>query len=322
MTSRDLLVISGLVKRYRVGAGFLGAKAQSLEAVAGVDLTVRQGEVLGLVGESGCGKTTLTRAAVALERPTAGRIEFEGRDLASLDRHGLKHMRRQVQVVFQDPVTSLNPRLTVGAALAEPFLIHGLLNRRQARDKAVELLAEVGLEPAHASRYPHQFSGGQRQRIGIARALALRPKLVVADEPVSALDVSVQAQILNLLMETRAKRGLTYLFVAHDLAVVAHMSDRIAVMYLGKIMELVPKDQLEQTRLHPYTQALFAAAPVVDPSRPFSPPPVQGDPPSPLNPPRACRFHTRCPEAQDICRQTEPPLHHVGPDHVSACHFR
>ncbi len=317
----ELLALEALTKHFKVGAGFMGTRRQTVHAVDGVSLEVNEHEVLGLVGESGCGKSTLGRLALGLSKPTSGRVLFGGRDVTSLDRAGWKALRRQMQVVFQDPATSLNPRLNVGSILAEPMIIHGA-PKAEARERVGELLAEVGLRPEHARRYPHQFSGGQRQRIGIARALALRPRLVVADEPVSALDVSIQAQVLNLLMELKENFGLTYIFVAHDLSVVRHVSTRVAVMYLGKVVELAPAQVFDEPPRHPYTEALLAAAPVADPHRPMQPPPVTGDVASPVNPPPGCRFHTRCPEAQELCAREEPPLKEIGPAHQCACHFR
>ena len=318
----NILVLEGLSKRFQVGTGFLGSRSRWLQALDRVDLEVREGEVLGLVGESGCGKSTLGRCALRLIEPSGGRIRFAGRDITSLDKKALRELRSQMQIVFQDPVTSLNPRLTVGSMLAEPLIINKRATRAQAARQVAELLEQVGLRPEHARRYPHQFSGGQRQRIGIARALALRPRLVVADEPVSALDVSVQAQVLNLLLDLKERFRLTYLFVAHDLSVVRHLSDRVAVMYLGRIMEVVPAGELGRPPLHPYTEALLAAAPVPDPERPLTVPALKGDVPSPLDPPPGCRFHTRCPEAQEKCRSQEPPLTRLGPGHLCACHFR
>ena len=317
----ELLSLEGLSKFYKVGAGFMGTHRQTLRAVDGVSLGLAEHEVLGLVGESGCGKSTLGRLALGLIKPTSGRVLFDGQDVTSLDRAGWKELRRQMQVVFQDPATSLNPRLNVGSILAEPLVIHGMA-KGQARARVGELLAEVGLRPEHARRYPHQFSGGQRQRIGIARALALRPRLVVADEPVSALDVSIQAQVLNLLMELKKNFGLTYIFVAHDLSVVRHVATRVAVMYLGKVVEVAPAEVFDIPPRHPYTEALLAAAPLADPHKPMKPPPVKGDVASPVNPPSGCRFRTRCPEAQALCAEAEPPLREIGPGHKCACHFR
>ncbi len=320
--SEALLALEGVSRVFKVGAGFLGSRRRLLRAVDRVDLAVRRGEVLGLVGESGCGKSTLGRLALGLLRPSSGRVFFQGREISGLSPRRLRPLRRQMQIVFQDPVTSLNPRLSVGSILAEPFVIHGLARGREAWRRAEELLEQVGLRAEHARRYPHQFSGGQRQRIGIARALALRPQLVVADEPVSALDVSIQAQVLNLLAELKERFGLTYLFVAHDLSVVRHLSDRIAVMYLGRIVEVAPAREFVEPPMHPYTEALLAAAPLPDPRRKNPGVPLQGDPPSPLDPPPGCRFHPRCREARDICRRQEPSLRAIGPDHLVACHLR
>jgi oligopeptide/dipeptide ABC transporter ATP-binding protein len=319
--AETLLVVQGLHKHYRVQRGFLGRRRQTLRALDGVDLAVQAGDAMGLVGESGCGKSTLGRLILGLEKPSAGRVFFAGQDLAALDRAGMRALRRQMQIVFQDPVTSLNPRLTVGSMLAEPFVIHRQGSRGEIAAKVEALLNDVGLRPEHAQRYPHQFSGGQRQRIGIARALALRPRLMVADEPVSALDVSIQAQILNLLMDLKQKFGLTYLFVAHDLTVVRHLCDRVAVMYLGKIVEVAPTADIGLGRGHPYTEALLKAAPVANPALRFEAPPLFGDVPSPLNSPSGCRFHTRCPERQAVCESQEPPLRAVAGSRLCACHF-
>jgi oligopeptide/dipeptide ABC transporter ATP-binding protein len=320
--SEPLLKLEGVAKRFKVGSGFLGARKRWLHAVDQVDLTIQPGEVMGLVGESGCGKSTLGRLALRLLDPSAGRVYFQGQEISALDRRALRDLRGKMQIVFQDPMTSLNPRLTVGSLLGEPFVIHGKPSRSQVQRQVGELLEEVGLRPEHARRYPHQFSGGQRQRIGIARALALRPSLVVADEPVSALDVSIQAQVLNLLMELKERFGLTYLFVAHDLSVVLHLSDRVAVMYLGKIVEIASAAIFGNQPQHPYTEALLASAPVADPARRFQTPPLKGDVASPLDPPAGCRFHPRCPEMQDICMREEPALREIGPGQVCACHFR
>lgn len=322
MSAEALLNLDGISRTFRVSSGFMGSGKRTLRAVDNVSLDVQKGEVLGLVGESGCGKSTLGRVAVGLLTPSAGRVSFEGADMSGLDRQQRRELSNRLQMVFQDPVTSLNPRMTVGAAIAEPLKVHKVCPKKEIADRVAKLLEEVGLRPEHAGRYPHQFSGGQRQRIGIARALALRPSLVVADEPVSALDVSIQAQVLNLLMDLKQRLGLTYIFVAHDLAVVRHMADRIAVMYLGGIVEIAPTDQFEAPPMHPYTEALLASAPVPDPARRKQTPPLSGDLPSPLNPPPGCRFHTRCPEAADICREQRPELREIAPDHKCACHFR
>jgi oligopeptide transport system ATP-binding protein len=317
-----LLEVRNLVKHFSVGGGLFGGRAGTVRAVDGISFTLRRGETLGLVGESGCGKTTTGRCILQLERPTSGQILFEGRDLGALSDTELRPMRRRMQVIFQDPYASLNPRMTVGQILAEPLAVHGVVPDRQARRARVrDLLSRVGLLPQHADRYPHQMSGGQRQRVGIARALAVEPSLIVCDEPVSALDVSIQAQIINLLEDLQAELGLTYLFIAHDLAVVRHISDRVAVMYLGKIVEVADRRELYDTPLHPYTRALLAAVPIPDPvleaRRTHSV--LTGEVPSPLNPPAGCVFHPRCPIAVERCRGEVPPLREVTPGHWAAC---
>jgi oligopeptide/dipeptide ABC transporter ATP-binding protein len=317
-----LLDVRHLVKHFHVGGGLFGGPAGVVRAVDDVSFSIRRGETLGLVGESGCGKTTTGRCILQLERPTSGQVLFEGRDLTALDAAELRASRRRMQVIFQDPYSSLNPRMTVGQILAEPLAVHTIVpSARGRRERVRELLHRVGLLPQHADRYPHQLSGGQRQRVGIARALAVEPALIICDEPVSALDVSIQAQIINLLEDLQAELGLTYLFIAHDLAVVRHISDRVAVMYLGKIVEVADRRELYERPLHPYTQALLAAVPIPDPeveahrARPV----LGGEVPSPLRPPPGCVFHPRCPIAIERCRGEIPPLREVSPGHWAAC---
>jgi oligopeptide transport system ATP-binding protein len=317
-----LLEVRHLVKHFAVGGGFFGGPAGLVRAVDDVSFAIKRGETLGLVGESGCGKTTTGRCILQLERPTSGQVIFEGRDLSGLDLNEMRPIRRRMQVIFQDPYASLNPRMTVGQIVAEPIAVHGLIpNARARRERVRELLHRVGLLPQHADRYPHQLSGGQRQRVGIARALAVEPKLIVCDEPVSALDVSIQAQIINLLEDLQAELGLTYLFIAHDLAVVRHISDRVVVMYLGKIVEVADRIELYERPLHPYTQALLAAVPIPDPQVEASRarPVLGGEVPSPLNPPSGCVFHPRCPIAVEKCRGEIPPLREITPGHWAAC---
>jgi oligopeptide/dipeptide ABC transporter ATP-binding protein len=317
-----LLELDDLELRYPVRSGaLLGRTVAEVHAVDGVSLTLDEGETLGIVGESGCGKTTLARCIVRLLRPTAGRIRFRGRDMTDARGRALRTMRREVQMVFQDPQASLNPRKRVGQIVGRPVRLRRGGGAGVAA-RVSELLSSVGLDPEHADRFPHEFSGGQRQRVGIARALALEPALIVLDEPVSALDVSIQAQVVNLLEDLQGELGLTYVFVAHDLSVVRHVSDRIAVMYLGKVVELAPAESLYAGPIHPYTVALLAAVPVPDPranrARPRAV--VRGEPPSPLHPPPGCRFHTRCPHATEVCRRVEPRLVDHGGGHAAACH--
>ena len=318
---RVLVEIDGLKKHFPIRARFLGRSTDSVRAVDDVSLTVHQGETLGLVGESGCGKSTLGRCLLRLEEPTAGRIVFDGQDLLSQDRTAMRHLRRDIQIVFQDPYASLNPRKKVGAIIGEAFRIHGLHEGPERRRKVEELMSLVGLRPEHIDRYPHEFSGGQRQRIGIARALALHPKFIVADEAVSALDVSIQAQILNLLVELQRRFGLTYLFISHNLGVVRHVSDRVGVMYLGRIVELAPTAALFAAPSHPYTEALLSAVPRPSVGARAQRIVLPGDPPSPLRPPSGCAFHPRCPHRQDICTREAPPLTQRAPGHTVACHF-
>ena len=320
-----LLDVKDLVKHFPVQQGVLASRlGKKCRAVDGVSFSVRRGETLGLVGESGSGKSTAGRVIIRLLRATSGSVQFDGVDVLKLSGHALKDFRRNVQIIFQDPYASLNPRMTIGEIVTEPLKIHRIGTAREQIKQAQDLLEIVGLNPEHINRYPHEFSGGQRQRIGIARALALRPKLIVADEPVSALDVSIQAQVLNLLDQLQDEFDLTYLFIAHDLSVVQHISDQIAVMYLGKIFEVADWNMLYKEPCHPYTQSLLSAVPVPDPKlqRTRERILLAGDPPSPIDPPSGCRFHTRCPIAQfPVCAEQEPELRQVAPGHVAACHF-
>jgi oligopeptide/dipeptide ABC transporter ATP-binding protein len=319
-----LLDVDGLVVHYHIrGAGTIFRTRETVHAVDGVSFTLDTHETLGLVGESGCGKSTTGRTVLYLDRPTAGTIRFEGRDLSTLGSQELTALRRRMQIVFQDPIGALNPRHTVGQLISEPLRVHDLVPKERRRSRVEELLELVGLPSDAVSRFPHEFSGGQCQRIGIARALAVEPDLLVLDEPVSALDVSIQAQILQLLSDLQTRLGLAYLFIAHDLAVVGEMSDRVAVMYLGKIVEIAGRDALYAQPYHPYTQALFSAVPIPDPalSRRRNRAVVKGEVPSSLDPPSGCRFHTRCPLAKERCRVEEPLLERVGDGHEVACHF-
>ncbi|CAN5767962.1 dipeptide ABC transporter ATP-binding protein [soil metagenome] len=319
-----LLDVRDLVMHFPLTQGIIfQKKVGAVQAVDGISLQVKRGETLGLVGESGCGKSTTGRAILQLYKPTSGQVIFNGKDLTKLNGGDMRKMRRHLQMIFQDPYASLNPRMTVGSIVSEPMQIHNLVSKNQRNQKVQELLQTVGLNPYFANRYPHEFSGGQRQRIGIARALAANPDFIVCDEPVSALDVSIQAQIVNLLEELQDQLGLTYLFIAHDLSVVRHISDRVAVMYLGKIVELADRNMLYDDPLHPYTQALLSAVPIPDPviEKKRERIILTGDVPSPINPPSGCHFHTRCQYVMDVCRQVDPILADQGESHFVACHL-
>ncbi len=319
MNNGNLVEVKNLKKHFPTGEGLFGAGSDTVKAVDDVSFTIRRGETFGLVGESGCGKSTTGRCMLRLIEPTSGEVRFDGQDLLSLDSKELRTLRREMQIIFQDPYSSLNPRMQVGEIIAEPLVIHRVGNRSKRRERVAELLGLVGLKSEHADRYPHEFSGGQRQRIGIARALALNPKFIVCDEPVSALDVSVQAQVVNLLQDLQERLGLTYLFISHGLSVVEHISTRVGIMYLGKLVEVASSEEIFHNPLHPYTKALLSAIPEPDPDAHRERLPLTGEIPTAISPPSGCRFRTRCPISEPRCTENEPQLVEVNPGHFVAC---
>jgi oligopeptide transport system ATP-binding protein len=323
MTNETLLQVDNLVMHFPIYQGVIRRQVGSVHAVDGVSFNIYKGETLGLVGESGCGKSTTGRTILRLYKPTDGRVIYDGTDLASLSEREMRKMRRKLQIIFQDPYASLNPRMTVADIVGEPLVVHRVANGKEVKERVQELLGLVGLNPAFADRYPHEFSGGQRQRIGVARSLALQPDLIICDEPISALDVSIQAQVVNLLEDLQQQFGLTYLFIAHDLSMVRHISDRVAVMYLGIIVELTEREELYDHPLHPYSQALLSAVPIPDPIAEEKRHRIilEGDVPSPINPPSGCRFRTRCPIAEQICADERPEWREIKSGHFVACHF-
>ena len=319
-TNPELLEVTNLVKYFPIKGGLLQRTVAQVKAVDDISFSVKQGETLGLVGESGCGKTTIGRTVLRLTPATRGSVRFQGKDVFKASVSEMKAMRKDMQIVFQDPYSSLDPRMPVGESIGEGLLVHGMSDTKKRNEIVIEMLRKVGLEDYHARRYPHEFSGGQRQRIGIARALALRPKFIVCDAPVSALDVSIQSQVLNILKDLQGEFGLTYLFIAHNLSVVEHISDRVGVMYLGKMVELTDRESLFRDPLHPYTKALLSAIPIPDPTVKRERMILQGEIPSPVNPPKGCRFHPRCPFAVDRCKVEEPQFKELRPGHFAACH--
>jgi oligopeptide/dipeptide ABC transporter ATP-binding protein len=319
--NQDLVEVKNLTKHFPVKEGMFSAKGEVVHAVDDVSFTIKKGETLGLVGESGCGKSTTGRIILRLLEPTSGSVYFDGEDIFALDKRPLRELRRKMQIIFQDPYASLNPRMKVYQIVGEGLRVHNLVERSDLRDRAAQVLDKVGIGHDQLDRYPHEFSGGQRQRIGIARALALNPELIIADEPVSALDVSIQAQVVNLLQDLQEEFHLTYLFIAHDLSVVKHISNRVAVMYLGKLVELAPTDELFGNPAHPYTQCLLSAIPIPEPDKKSIAIPVKGDVPSPIHPPAGCCFHTRCPKRFEPCDQKEPEWIEIAPEHFVSCHL-